>query len=64
MGKIRLGGFIFVSYAGDHSPRHVHIYEDGKRAVKWDVENWLPMEGNATRKMVRVLEKLREEGRL
>ena len=49
---------------GDHSPRHVHVFKDGKLLVKWDLDNWLPMKGSASRKVLRELEKLREEGRL
>jgi len=29
VGKIRRGGFVFLSWAGDHAPRHVHVYRDG-----------------------------------
>ena len=29
MGKIRRGGYLFVWWAGDHPPRHVHVF-DGK----------------------------------
>jgi hypothetical protein len=28
--KVRRGGYVFVSWVGDHSPRHVHVYRDGK----------------------------------
>ena len=37
MGKVRRGGYIFVPWKGDHSPRHVHIYRDGALIVKWDL---------------------------
>lgn len=43
MGKIRRGGYIFVTWVGDHSPRHVHVYRDGKLVVKWDLMNRKPM---------------------
>lgn len=49
MPKIRRGGFIFLGWVGDHSPRHVHVYKDGKLVVKWDLEHWLPMKGEAPR---------------
>jgi hypothetical protein len=39
MGKIRRGGFVFVTWKGDHSPYHVHVYRDGTLVVKWDLEN-------------------------
>jgi hypothetical protein len=64
MGKIKRGGYVFITWIGDHSPYHVHVYEDRKLVVKWDLENGLPMRGEATAKILRILEELREEGAL
>ena len=43
MGKLRRGGYIFMAWKGDHPPRHVHVYRDGKLVVKWDLDNRKPM---------------------
>ena len=43
MSKIRRGGYVFLTWIGDHTPRHVHVYRDGKLIVKWDLEQWVPM---------------------
>ena len=51
MARIRRGGYIFLTWIGDHSPRHVHVYRDGKLIVKWDLENKVPMEGEASRRI-------------
>jgi hypothetical protein len=64
MGKIRRGGYVFVTWAGDHGPYHVHVYEDGRLVVKWDLENDLPMKGKASAKVVKLIEQLRNEGEL
>ena len=32
--KIRRGWFIFLAWIGDHSPRHVHVYRDGRLVVE------------------------------
>jgi len=64
VGKIRRGGYVFVSWSGDHDPNHVHVYKDGTLIVKWDLENNCPMRGHATRKIRRLLQELRGEGRL
>jgi len=64
MGKIRRGGYIFVSWIGDHSPRHVHVYKDGTLVVKWDLENRMPMKGKATRRVVELIDELESEGLL
>ena len=39
MGKIRRGNYVFVTWIGDHRPRHVHVYSDGKLIVTWDIEH-------------------------
>ena len=64
MPKIRRGNFIFVTWVGDHSPRHVHVYKDRKRIVKWDLENQCSMKGRATRRVLEHIRGLEEEGLL
>ena len=64
MGKTRRGGFVFVTWKGDHSPYHVHVYRDGSLVVKWDLENDVAMEGQASRRILRLIAELREEGML
>ena len=48
VGKYRRPGYIFITWKGDHPPRHVHVYRDGKLIVKWDLDNQKPMKGAAT----------------
>ena len=64
MGKMRRGGLIFNTWIGDHSPYHVHVYKDGQLVVKWDLEHELPMKGKASARVLRLIQALREEGRL
>ena len=64
MGKIRRGGYIFVTWKGDHSPRHVHVYRDGVLIVKWDLDSRKPMIGKATRRVRLLIEQLESEGAL
>ena len=64
MGKIRRGGYVFVSWIGDHTPRHVHVYLDGRLVVKWDLENRRPMKGEASRRVLKLIEELENEGEL
>jgi hypothetical protein len=28
-GKHRRGGYVFITWKGDHPPRHVHVYRGG-----------------------------------
>ena len=64
MGKIRRGGYIFVTWKGDHSPRHVHVYRDGKLVLKWDLDNRELMKGKLVRKALDFIEDLESEGLL
>jgi len=64
VSRVRRGGFIFVTFVGDHAPRHVHVYRDSRMVVKWDLDNSQPMEGIATRAVLKLIEALVEEGKL
>lgn len=62
MGRWKRFGVIVVLYAGDHDPLHVHVFEDGKRVLKFDVRSWTVRQGKLTFRARRALESLREEG--
>jgi hypothetical protein len=64
MPKIRRGNYIFLAGIGDHSPRHVHVYRDHEFIVKWDLDNWQAMKGQASGRLLKILETLVEEGKL
>lgn len=55
---------MFVTWSGDHGPRHVHVYRDQVCAVKWDLDNRRPMRGVASARLVRLIEELEAEGLL
>ena len=61
MAKIRRGGYIFVTWKGDHPPRHVHVYRDGKLVLKWDLDHKKPMKGKAIRRVLELIEELESE---
>jgi len=62
MGRWKRYGVIVVLYSTDHDPKHVHVFEDGKRLLKFDIESWKVMEGRMTQKARRALNVLRKEG--
>lgn len=64
MSKIRRGGYVFVYWIGDHSPRHVHVYLNGKLVLKWDLDKQKPMTGTPTRKILKLIHELEAEGLL
>ena len=53
-----------MTWIGDHAPRHVHVYDDRRLVLKWDLERDLPMQGRAESKVIELIRELREEGRL
>lgn len=63
MGKIRRGGYVFVWWKGDHAPRHVHVFRDGK-IVKWKLEKRTPILGRPPSRVVELIEELVREGAL
>ena len=64
MGKVRRGGYVFVTWKGDHSPRHVHVYRDGRLVVKWNLEAGVPMKGKASARVRNLIREPEEEGQL
>jgi len=55
---------VFVTWKGDHSPYHVHVYRDGRLLLKWDLENEVAMKGEPARRIMILIAELREEGLL
>jgi hypothetical protein len=64
VGKLRRGGYIFISWKSDHPPRHVHVYRKGKLVVKWDLDNKKPMRGAASKKLLDLIGDLEHKGQL
>jgi len=64
MGKLRRGGYIFISWKGDHPPRHVHVYKDREFVAKWDMDNKKSMKGSAPRRVIELIADLEDEGLL
>lgn len=55
---------MFVTYIGDHAPRHVHVYRDSRLIVKSDLDHDQAMEGRPTRSVLKHIAELRRQGRL
>ena len=63
-GQVSAGRIRLHHVEGDHPPRHVHVYRDGKLIVKWDLDNQKPMKGAATRRILELISQLEAEGLL
>lgn len=55
---------MFITWKGDHPPRHVHVYRDNKLVVKWDLDNQKAMRGKAGRRVLELIAELESEGLL
>ena len=64
MTKIRRGGYVFLTWIGDHAPRHVHVYRDGCLVLKWDLESGAAMKGAPRRNVLKLIAELESEGLL
>lgn len=64
VSKVRRGGYVFLSWKGDHSPRHVHVYRDGQLVLKWDLEQGRPMAGTPSRRLIALIRELDVQGLL
>lgn len=62
MSKRRRGNYVFVTWIGDHSPRHVHVFKQGKLVLKWDLTNRVVMKGDMTARLQRLIDELDAEG--
>jgi hypothetical protein len=62
VGRFQRRGFVFLSWKGDHPPRHVHVYSDRKLILKWDLDNKKAMRGTPSRGILQLIAELEAEG--
>ena len=64
MGRIRRGGYLIEWWIGDHWPKHVHIYEDGKEIAKVQMPEMIILTGRINKRLRKILKELLEEKEL
>jgi len=64
MGIIKRGGYQFVTWKGDHLPRHVHIFKDGDEIIIWNLEENNTIKGRTSKRIKRLIKNLIREGKL
>ena len=66
MGRIRRGGYTFVWWIGDHSPRHVHVFDkNGHLITRVNLETLEPMDiPKLGRRVIDLIRELQEEKHL
>jgi len=55
---------VFITWKGDPPPRHVHVYKDDTLVVKWNLDDGLPMKGEASSRLRKLMAELQDEGLL
>jgi len=64
MGRVRRSGYLIEWWMGDHYPKHVHVYRDGKLVAKVEVPSMLVLTGKMSRKLRKILTELVREKRI
>ena len=64
MTRVRRGGYVFLTWKGDHAPRHVHVLRGGRLILKWNLEKQVPIVGTPSRRLLELITKLDTEGSL
>ncbi len=62
VGRARRGGYIIDWWIGDHEPKHVHVYRDGRLVCKVDVPSLLVLSGRTNARILSILRDLQKEG--
>jgi len=64
MGRIRRGGYIIEWWIGDHYPKHVHVYRDGREVAKVQVPGLVVLTGKLNRKLMKIFKELVAEKKI
>jgi hypothetical protein len=66
MGRVRRGGYLFLWWIGDHSPRHIHVFDkNGKAITRVNLDTMRAMDiPKANDKIIALIQELKNEGRL
>jgi hypothetical protein len=64
VGREKRGGFLIEWWIGDHLPKHVHVYKNGKEVAKIEVPGLLVLKGKMDRKLKKIILELVKEKRI
>ena len=64
MGRLKRGGYLIEWWMGDHWPKHVHVYKDGKEVAKVQVPEMRLLTGQWNKKLKKILGELLKKGAL
>ncbi|MBI4405923.1 MAG: DUF4160 domain-containing protein [Deltaproteobacteria bacterium] len=61
MGRVRRGGYIIEWWMGDHPPKHVHVYKNGREVAKVKVPELVALTGKLNKALKVILTELIKE---
>ena len=66
MGRVRRGGYLFLWWTGDHTPRHVHVFDKNARPItRVNLNTMRAMDiPKVSDKVIALIQELKDEGRL
>jgi len=64
LGRVKRGGYLIEWWIGDHLPKHVHVYRDGKLVAKIVIPSMRVLNGEMPRKLRKIIEQLIAEKRI
>jgi len=61
VSRKKRGGYLFVTFKGDHPPRHVHIFKGKWLIARWDLANQQVLSGAISSRLREYLRELYEK---
>jgi hypothetical protein len=64
MGRVKRAGYIIEWWMGDHLPKHVHVYKNGREIAKVEISGLLVLKGRINARLMKILQALIDEGEI
>lgn len=58
MGRAKRGGYLIEWWMGDHLPKHIHIYKNGKEIAKVQIPELRVLSGRLNKRLKKILTEL------
>lgn len=58
MGRWKRGGYLFEWWIGDHPPKHVHVYKNGREVAKVEIPNLRLLKGKMNKRLGKIMKEL------
>ena len=61
MGRLKRGGYLIEWWIGDHWPKHIHIYKDGREIAKVQMPTMRVLTGKINKRLKKILSRILKE---